>query len=65
MEQIALGRSYLFRCQDRIHRRDTGKVPVPLFFTHYRAYKMYMYNLAHYSNKNSQNIPNSDYLEYF
>lgn len=65
MEQIALGRSYLFRCQDRIHRRDTGEVPVPLFFAHYRAYKMYMYNLAHSSNKNSQNIPNNHYLEYF
>lgn len=64
MKQIALCRTDLLRCKHGIDSRDTGEVPVPLFHTHYGAYKMHMYHFAHFDNKNNQNIPYNHYLEY-
>lgn len=64
MLEIALCRTHLFCGQHRIDSRDAGEVPVPLFNTRYRGYKMHMYHFAHFDNKNSKNILYNHYLEY-
>ena len=64
MEQITLRRADLLSRQHGIHRRDTGKIPVPLLSSLDRAYQMHMNNLTHFSYKDTQNIPYNHYLEY-